>query len=106
MQAVRQEDRLGLILRQLNQSGSVGVAALAGELQVSEASVRRDLHLLESQKLLTRTHGGAPRSEVRRAHHRPPGGAMRKGTTIAIILLLVVLFGAAALQLLLSVGRG
>ena len=29
---------------------------------------------------------------------------MRKGTTIAIVLLLVVLFGAAALQLVLSVG--
>src|SRR4051794_31148434 len=50
--AVRQEDRLGLILRRINEQGSVGVAALAAELDVSEASVRRDLHLLESQKLL------------------------------------------------------
>lgn len=37
----------------------MGVGELAGELRVSEASVRRDLHLLEQQKLLTRTHGGA-----------------------------------------------
>ena len=31
---------------------------------MSEASVRRDLHLLEEQKLLTRTHGGAVASGV------------------------------------------
>jgi DeoR family transcriptional regulator of aga operon len=61
---VRQEDRLGLILRRLNEHGSVGVGALAGELRVSEASVRRDLSLLEQQKLLTRTHGGAVASGV------------------------------------------
>src|SRR4051794_19790292 len=56
---MRQEDRLGHVLRELNQQGSVGVAELAEQLGVSEASVRRDLHLLEQQKLLTRTHGGA-----------------------------------------------
>src|SRR3954463_1818636 len=61
---MRQEDRLGLILQELNQHGSVGVTALAGRLSVSEASVRRDLHLLEQQKLLTRTHGGAVASGV------------------------------------------
>src|SRR6476469_1704545 len=61
---MRQEDRLGLILQQLNEHGSVGVTRLAEQLQVSEASVRRDLHLLEDQKLLTRTHGGAVASGV------------------------------------------
>jgi DeoR family transcriptional regulator, aga operon transcriptional repressor len=61
---MRQEDRLGLILQELNQHGSVGVSALAERLDVSEASVRRDLHLLEQQKLLTRTHGGAVASGV------------------------------------------
>jgi DeoR family transcriptional regulator of aga operon len=61
---MRQEDRLGLILQQLNQHSSVGVASLAVQLGVSEASVRRDLQLLESQKLLTRTHGGAVASGV------------------------------------------
>jgi DeoR family transcriptional regulator, aga operon transcriptional repressor len=61
---MRQEDRLGLILEQLNQHGSVGVTGLAKQLDVSEASVRRDLHLLEQQKLLTRTHGGAVASGV------------------------------------------
>jgi DeoR family transcriptional regulator of aga operon len=61
---MRQEDRLGLILQRLNEHGSVGVTGLAAELSVSEASVRRDLHLLEEQKLLTRTHGGAVASGV------------------------------------------
>src|SRR6476469_8831465 len=61
---MRQEDRLGLILQQLNEHGSVGVTRLAETFGVSEASVRRDLHLLEKQKLLTRTHGGAVASGV------------------------------------------
>jgi DeoR family transcriptional regulator of aga operon len=61
---MRQEDRLGLILQRLNEHGSVGVTGLADDLGVSEASVRRDLHLLEEQKLLTRTHGGAVASGV------------------------------------------
>jgi len=61
---MRQDVRLGLILQQLNESGSVGVAELAEQLNVSEASVRRDLHRLEQQNLLTRTHGGAVASGV------------------------------------------
>jgi DeoR family transcriptional regulator of aga operon len=61
---MRQDVRLGLILQRLNESGSVGVTELAEELDVSEASVRRDLHRLEQQNLLTRTHGGAVASGV------------------------------------------
>src|SRR3954452_23213165 len=61
---MRQDVRLRLILQQLNESASVGVAELAEELDVSEASVRRDLHRLEQQNLLTRTHGGAVASGV------------------------------------------
>jgi DeoR family transcriptional regulator of aga operon len=61
---MRQEDRLGRVLQELNQHGSVGVAGLAAQFGVSAASVRRDLHLLEEQKLLTRTHGGAVASGV------------------------------------------
>lgn len=61
---MRQDVRLGLILQRLNESGSVGVTELAEELGVSEASVRRDLHRLEQQNLLTRTHGGAVASGV------------------------------------------
>jgi DeoR family transcriptional regulator, aga operon transcriptional repressor len=61
---MRREDRLGIVLQRLNQTGSVGVEELAKELGLSQASVRRDLHLLEQQQLLTRTHGGAVASGV------------------------------------------
>jgi DeoR family transcriptional regulator of aga operon len=61
---MRREDRLGIILQQLNETGSVGVEELATHLELSQASVRRDLHLLEQQQLLTRTHGGAVASGV------------------------------------------
>jgi DeoR family transcriptional regulator of aga operon len=61
---MRREDRLGIILQQLNETGSVGVEELAAHLKLSQASVRRDLHLLEQQQLLTRTHGGAVASGV------------------------------------------
>jgi DeoR family transcriptional regulator of aga operon len=37
----------------------VGVADLATQLDVSAATVRRDLEFLEHQRMLTRTHGGA-----------------------------------------------
>ena len=56
---MRQEDRLGEILERLSRQNTVGVPELAAELKVSQASVRRDLALLEEQHLLTRTHGGA-----------------------------------------------
>ena len=56
---MRQEERLSLILEELAAKGSVGVAELAGTLRVSTASIRRDLQLLERQRLLSRTHGGA-----------------------------------------------
>src|ERR1700750_2255161 len=61
---MRQQDRLGSILEQLSSRGSVRVGALPADLGVSQASVRRDLQLLESQQLLTRTHGGAVASGV------------------------------------------
>lgn len=61
---MRREDRLGIILQRLNESGSVGVDELAERLNLSRASIRRDLHLLEQQQLLTRTHGGAVASGV------------------------------------------
>jgi DeoR family transcriptional regulator of aga operon len=61
---MRREDRLGIILQQLNETGSVGVEELSRLLNLSQASIRRDLHLLEQQQLLTRTHGGAVASGV------------------------------------------
>ncbi len=56
---MRQADRLTAVLERLSQNGSLGVVELAAELDVSPATVRRDLRLLEEQHLLSRTHGGA-----------------------------------------------
>lgn len=56
---MRQADRLDGILSQLSVDGSVGVNELSQALGVSPATVRRDLKLLEEQKLLSRSHGGA-----------------------------------------------
>ena len=56
---MRQSERLSRIVEQLSADGSVGVGDLAGELGVSPATVRRDLALLDHQRLLARTHGGA-----------------------------------------------
>jgi DeoR family transcriptional regulator of aga operon len=56
---MRQSDRLDTILTRLSENGSVAVTGLAQDLGVSMATIRRDLELLETQRLLSRTHGGA-----------------------------------------------
>ena len=56
---MQQSERLSIILERLAERGSVAVALLAQELDVSAATIRRDLGLLDSQRLMTRTHGGA-----------------------------------------------
>ena len=59
MRAVRRAERLGAILDELSEGGAVDVAALSRRLGASAATIRRDLVLLDTQRLLTRTHGGA-----------------------------------------------
>jgi DeoR family transcriptional regulator of aga operon len=56
---VRQAERISAIVEELATKGSVSVAELAGALGASAATIRRDLELLEDQRMLTRTHGGA-----------------------------------------------
>src|SRR5690349_1665313 len=56
---MRQTERLSAILEQLADDGAVEVAGLADRLGASVATVRRDLQLLEGQRMLDRTHGGA-----------------------------------------------
>jgi DeoR family transcriptional regulator, aga operon transcriptional repressor len=56
---MQQAERLGAIMERLSLDGSVNVAEIARELEVSSATVRRDLRLLEDQRLLGRIHGGA-----------------------------------------------
>ena len=50
---------MSTILERLSNGGTVGVADLSRQLGVSAATVRRDLQLLQGQRLLSRTHGGA-----------------------------------------------
>ena len=57
-------DRQHRLLALLREQGEVDVASLAGALQASEATIRRDFAALESAGLLTRTFGGARIREV------------------------------------------
>lgn len=56
---MRQADRLASVLDELSSDGSVRVSDLSERFGVSVATVRRDLELLEEQRLVTRVHGGA-----------------------------------------------
>lgn len=47
------------ILRSLVRAGRLSVVELSREFQVSEVTIRSDLHILAQQNLLVRTHGGA-----------------------------------------------
>jgi DeoR family transcriptional regulator of aga operon len=64
LDTMRQTERLSAILETLASDGDVDVGKLAGRFGVSASTVRRDLRLLESQRLLSRTHGGAVTSDV------------------------------------------
>ncbi|GAB3280663.1 DeoR/GlpR family DNA-binding transcription regulator [Kineosporia babensis] len=53
------QQRLNKVLEFVTERGNVSIADVAEALDVSPATVRRDLNLLAQQRLLTRTHGGA-----------------------------------------------
>ena len=52
-------DRMAAILEYVAANGSVDAATAARKLDVSAATLRRDLQALQEQGLLLRTHGGA-----------------------------------------------
>lgn len=56
---MQRHERHSIIIDRLANDGHVSVRELAKELDVSTASVRRDLEFLESHRSLVRTHGGA-----------------------------------------------
>lgn len=58
------QNRKHLILQLLQERGSVDVGELAGVLNTSEITVRRDLGLMAADGLLYRTHGGAMRVDL------------------------------------------
>ncbi|GAA3639185.1 DeoR/GlpR family DNA-binding transcription regulator [Kineosporia mesophila] len=53
------QQRLNKVLEFVTERGNVSIAEVADALDVSPATVRRDLNLLAQQRLVTRTHGGA-----------------------------------------------
>lgn len=53
------EERWQQIVQILSAQGRIRVGALAEELNVSEATVRRDLEAMQALGMLQRTHGGA-----------------------------------------------
>ena len=57
--SVPRKQRLNQIVSAVIEAGSLDVGALADRFDVSEATIRRDLELLENQRLVTRTRGGA-----------------------------------------------
>jgi DeoR family transcriptional regulator of aga operon len=58
---VNRKQRLNQIVAAIVESTEMDVPSLASRFDVSEATVRRDLELLEEQRLITRTRGGATR---------------------------------------------
>ena len=56
---LRRADRISAVLDLLAENHTLSVAELAERYGVSLATIRRDLQMLEEQKLLARTHGGA-----------------------------------------------
>jgi DeoR family transcriptional regulator of aga operon len=62
--SARRSERMREILHALHETGTVHVGELAGRFGVSAATLRRDLAMLEDQRLLTRTHGGALAQDV------------------------------------------
>ena len=85
---MRQTERVAAVLEALAADGTVDVTALVERLGVSAATVRRDLQLLEEQRMLSRTHGGAVAHDVwlraaacgtrPRATRRRSGGSPRR----------------------------
>lgn len=57
------------ILELVDKESSVSVSKLSALLDVSEATIRRDLRILSSEGLLRRVHGGAISTEKRKYEH-------------------------------------
>ncbi|MEV6925708.1 DeoR/GlpR family DNA-binding transcription regulator [Dactylosporangium sp. NPDC051485] len=61
---MRRSDRMTAILDRVSRLGTIDAGVLAEEFAVSAATIRRDLQVLEEQRLLARTHGGAVAVDV------------------------------------------
>ncbi|MGW2629216.1 DeoR/GlpR family DNA-binding transcription regulator [Streptomyces chattanoogensis] len=61
---MKRHERMNALLELLGERGRVDVEEAATELEVSAATMRRDMDVLAEQQLLTRTRGGAVLSSV------------------------------------------
>lgn len=61
---MKRHERMNALLELLGERGSLDVEVAATELEVSAATMRRDMDALAEQQLLTRTRGGAVLSSV------------------------------------------
>lgn len=66
---LRRAERMAALLEMLGRERTIVVAEVADQFGVSASTLRRDLQLLEEQRLLERTHGGA--IAVRAEHELP-----------------------------------
>jgi DeoR/GlpR family transcriptional regulator of sugar metabolism len=96
-------ERHGAILRALQSDGSVRVADLAVELDVSEMTVRRDLDALDARQLLRKVHGGAvsrhnrgeePRSAQKASQQRAEKAAIAATAAATIVDGMTIAIGA------------
>ena len=86
--SLRRAERVSAILERVSEFGSVDAGLLSAEFLVSPATIRRDLQVLEDQRLLSRTHGGAVAIDV--AYELPvryrAGQNREEKTTIARVV--------------------
>ena len=55
----KRKNRLNTIIELLHKNGKINIKEIAGKLQVSEMTIRRDLIGLENENIIKRIHGGA-----------------------------------------------
>jgi DeoR/GlpR family transcriptional regulator of sugar metabolism len=65
------EERRSRILKLAQAHGTVRVAQLVDDFQVSTMTIRRDLSALDAQGLIRRVHGGAMRVDTARSGTPP-----------------------------------
>ena len=56
---MQRKQRLNQIVSAVVEKGTLDVVTLAEQFACSQATIRRDLKVLERQRLVSRTHGGA-----------------------------------------------
>ncbi len=97
--------RRRFILDTVSDRGAVVVTELARRLKVSGETIRRDIHLLDKQNRLHRTHGGAvsldraePAYEIRMAHNIEGKRAMARlaASMVADGASVIIDFGTSA----------